>query len=697
MWLKRWICGGLFLVTLLISFGSTAHAQTVAPANGPADFYVSPQGNDKWSGTLPQASADQSNGPFATLDRAVQAARDRKTAGQPSPVIMLRSGTYLISKRIELSPDDTATADHPLKFAAYPGEQPIIDGGEKITGTWQKTVDQPSVWSIQLPNLPRPVEDLFVNGKQAPCARFPDTGFLRALKVPGDARKKFAFKAGELKAWPDAANGRVTIKSFEWNDETIPIASIDEQALIVTLAKGSFYPLAGDGAGKAGDYFIVNIREALDQPGEWSFDATQHTLYYWPPDGVDPNHADILAGNAPVLINVQGDMSKSLWVEHLIFDGLTFAHAGRFKDTQFTNGTALSLGGGVKNCEIRNCHFIDDEGCGLMLWKECQNCIVSGNEFSGIGETPIRIFDYLGEGPPANSGHVVENNVIHDSGTVVGHISGIEVYDSGDNHIDHNLIYSMPYTGITVDGERPSLWPAKATPNLKRPFHAEDIKPFVPTKNNIIEFNHIHHIMLSLGDGGGIYLWGVMGGPNIVRNNLVEHVGEGIGNYIGLYLDDECDDVQATNNIFIDTDFSLQLHGASRDVIENNIFAYSRQGDIFVQPEQYNTPPMQTVIRKNIFYGGAASPFFDTSWAPWKAKLPLGECDHNLYWQDGKSIALGQGTFAGFDANSQVADPGFQDPQNGDFSLRLDSPATTLGFQEINLKGVGLLTGAPTR
>ena len=48
---------------------------------------------------------------------------------------------------------------------------------------------------------------------------------------------------------------------------------------------------------------------------------------------------------------------------------------------------------------------------------------------------------------------------------------------------------------------------------------------------------------------------------------------------------------------------------------------------------------------------------------------------------DGRTFAQWQQT--GRDRNSLVADPGFADPEQGDFALPADSPALTLGFQPI--------------
>ena len=43
----------------------------------------------------------------------------------------------------------------------------------------------------------------------------------------------------------------------------------------------------------------------------------------------------------------------------------------------------------------------------------------------------------------------------------------------------------------------------------------------------------------------------------------------------------------------------------------------------------------------------------------------------------------------GQDKNSLIADPGFADPEHGDFSLRPDSPASKIGFKQIDVSQAG--------
>ena len=52
--------------------------QKFSSSNSKADFFVSPTGNDLWSGTLAVPNAGKTDGPFATLERAQKAVRALK-------------------------------------------------------------------------------------------------------------------------------------------------------------------------------------------------------------------------------------------------------------------------------------------------------------------------------------------------------------------------------------------------------------------------------------------------------------------------------------------------------------------------------------------------------------------------------------------------------------------------------------------
>ncbi len=73
--------------------------------------------------------------------------------------------------------------------------------------------------------------------------------------------------------------------------------------------------------------------------------------------------------------------------------------------------------------------------------------------------------------------------------------------------------------------------------------------------------------------------------------------------------------------------------------------------------------------------------------------------DWNIYFDSRPEAKPESMTFAGatldqwrqrgHDTHSIITDPGFIAPQRNDFELRADSPAIRLGFQPIELRGIG--------
>ena len=110
----------LRIIWTVAALGLCAACAAAAPG---ADYYVAPGGNDAWSGKLPAPSRDGSDGPFATVGRAQQAARVlRQARGSraQSVVVMLRGGTYVLDHALAFTPRDSGG-----RRAARPSTRPI--------------------------------------------------------------------------------------------------------------------------------------------------------------------------------------------------------------------------------------------------------------------------------------------------------------------------------------------------------------------------------------------------------------------------------------------------------------------------------------------------------------------------------------------------------------------------------------------
>lgn len=62
-------------ITLALLFLCLMLSQSISLA---ATYFVSPEGNDQWSGTSPEPNSDNTDGPFKTLEKARDTIRQLK-------------------------------------------------------------------------------------------------------------------------------------------------------------------------------------------------------------------------------------------------------------------------------------------------------------------------------------------------------------------------------------------------------------------------------------------------------------------------------------------------------------------------------------------------------------------------------------------------------------------------------------------
>jgi len=102
-----------FLATLFFSSLLNLQKGGIIMSNDRTDreliFYVSPIGNDKWSGRLPEPNEAGNDGPFATITKARDTLRNMKKQGTLSwPVkVYLRGGIYYLTKPIVFTYEDS--------------------------------------------------------------------------------------------------------------------------------------------------------------------------------------------------------------------------------------------------------------------------------------------------------------------------------------------------------------------------------------------------------------------------------------------------------------------------------------------------------------------------------------------------------------------------------------------------------------
>lgn len=121
-----------------------------------ADFYISPHGNDSFSGTLPIVSDDGKDGPLLTLEEAKKRVRE---INEGNIKVLIREGDYFMNETVVFSMEDSGHKNRVIRYEAYPNETPVLTSGINITN-WKKVYDYPiglpkeaenNIWQAAIP------------------------------------------------------------------------------------------------------------------------------------------------------------------------------------------------------------------------------------------------------------------------------------------------------------------------------------------------------------------------------------------------------------------------------------------------------------------------------------------------------------------------------------------------------------------
>ena len=657
-------------------------AVSAAPEGKEVVLYVSPSGNDGNGGNREH--------PFATLEKARDAVRSIRSGpgGREKDVtVRLRGGTYILARPFVLGVEDGGTPGHSVTYAAEEGEMPVLSGGMLIR-PWKETeLDGRPVWKATLPPggaEGAAVHELWVNGLRMVHSRYPRKGYLGVEYVPGVTAKtgwlegETAFCAARPDIPPgERFGGAEAVVMNRWVESRLPVAGFEPDSSLFRFGRKSMFRLE-----KGDPFYIVNVRSALREPGDWYADSDGGAIYYVPRKGETTGSITSIIPRIASILRIEGIPDSGRFVSRVTFRGIAFSHAGWYFPPVET-GRPVEPGGfpqaatgvpasvvarGARSCTFEGCTFSHMGTYGIELGEGCRENVIRrcdlfdlGAGGVRIGETVIREKEDL-----RTAGNTVVDCRIYDGGRIFHSAVGVWIGQSGMNRIIHNQIHDFYYTGISLG------WTWGYGPAL--------------AQGNIIAMNHVHHIgVLSDGDGpilsdmGGIYTLGNQEG-SVIRNNIFHDIAASRYGGWGIYFDEGTTHIAAEGNlVYRTTHGGFHQHYGKENRFRHNILAFGR--DLQVQ---------RTRCENHTSFA------FEHNIVIWEGGQLLGGSpggnmifDHNLYRYGGKdSLLFDTLSFAGwqsrgYDTHSRIADPGFQDPLGGDFRFRAGSAAAAMGFVQL--------------
>jgi hypothetical protein len=674
---------------------------------------VSPHGDDGWSGQLPEPWPDRGDGPLATLATARDRIAARRALGRlhgPARVLM-RGGRYELAEPLHFGPEH----GH-VTYQSYPGERVQLSGGRRIGGWRVAHHNGRDCWVAQLPEVAAGdwwFTQLWVNGVRRLRPRRPKASFHRFADVPQarfsanaldghfDGSDRFVLQPGDLPA--DARNlGDVEVVALHfWIEERLPLASVDPASGLAISTHHSAFMLRDDIAARWANYYVENLFEALDTPGEWYLDRAAGRLIYLPLPGEEPERTEVIAPALDRLVLVAGDAASGQPVEGLRFVGLEFAHGAQptpedprifFPHNAFadTGGkpfaaapqaacnvpAALSFvgahGGGLERCRVAHIG-----GYAVELGAGSRDVGIRGCELTDLGAGGVRLNGVDIHGPHAlRSGeHEISDTRICAAGRIFPSAVGVLLMHSYGNRIVHNQIFDLFYSGISCGWS----WG-----------YGEQV-----ARDNLIAYNHIHSLgQRLLSDMGGIYTLGVQPGT-VIRGNRIHGIEK--ANYGGwaIYCDEGSSHILIEGNCCYDTSsHGFHQHYGRENILRNNLFAFCREGLVALGRHEGH---IGFTLERNILIsvggpalvggvgrlerGGVISDL-NLLWDVTGEAPHHGNAGHDeqARWRLDRRVELGEWQALGHDRHSLVADPSCADLGRRDFTLAPDSPAFALGF-----------------
>ena len=586
-------------------------------------IYVSPVGRA-------DASGDKNN-PVGSIDDAERLLE--KYSGK-NVKILFHAGKYDLSDTLTLDSKDSVT------FAAYGDGDVIFSGTKTLKNSGFSAVKDPDILdrltrSARSSVLEYHLSDsgveyskndavrpyLFVDDVMKTAARYPNGEYLTATAANGT--KSFSYDGYDISKW-ESADDAVLVGSA---DSTYFWRNYDISVL------GNVITASGN-VRKGAKFYVENLLEELDTPGEYFIDRDENILYYYPDSEIENEKIEV--------ISFLNDAVKLKSSTNITFDGITFDKIG---------GRAIQATG-AENVVIKNCNFDYVQGDSVISLTGKESCI-SDNSFYGCANTAVTF--HGGSVRTLTNGNIaVKNNRI----SFCGYKSKNAIISSGSsatsipsdfgNSVTNNIIQDcMTFMGISIN--------------------ANDYE---------INYNEIINQGYLIGDGGAIYMGrsNVKYGTEVAYNYIHDgHKNDPAYAYCGLYSDDGYSGTNFHHNVVKDMyqgviagigmncriNNNLFINNSNASAIGSRMTNYSKDGGAVesgMQDTMYNE--LDTILKRTdygelfkthypeIAAGVSRKPYF----APWNTEVTgnvaiggksIGEKPwHPYYRLDGTKTAI---------------------------------------------------------
>ena len=337
--------------------------------------------------------------------------------------------------------------------------------------------------------------------------------------------------------WKDPAKGLLhTFQGGHWGNWIFKIDKRIDENRTITFSQGGFQEARGSKSGT--EWFVENIFEELDSPGEWFLNFEDGNLFYYA-NGTLPSEG--VGTLLDEVIIIEG--SQSTPVTNFTIANIRFSHTAPtfmedYEATPSGGDWSIHRSGsvfveGADKFVIRNCTFDSPGGNALMLSNYVRNSVVESNEFVWVGDSAIVLLGSTnlidGTSGDQPRGTKILGNLVHENGIFGKQTAAFMQSMACQTELHGNVFFNGPRAGVNFnDGfGGGNLMKGNLLFNYVRetgdhgPFNSWDRQPFltkvrdgrtaslIPADNeishNFIIANYYSSVPLDHDDGSSYY------------------------------------------------------------------------------------------------------------------------------------------------------------------------------------------------
>ena len=522
--------------------------------------------------------------PYATLQEALEKIK-LLVAEMPNAnvTVNLMGGTYVLDETIRL--DAAVSSLGRVTFKNYNDDKPVISSAHTINGTWTK-VEGKNYYSYQLSGTADSYpafRDLLVNGTRAQLAKSKEYTYqfnwvnavMNGSKIASCDNLLYISAEALAGITNENLDGIEIGQLMEWKSQIFHIAELTGESKVdelqIKLAQDEFYMLVNtDSTMKeltGRTYWLQNHINFLDEPGEFYYDKSTGTIYYYPLSDVDMATAEIGYATLDYLVELEN-------AANITFDGITFT--GTTANDITEHGLVTHLGNtlrdpsmgagkdagknvpyaaihGISNVEgvtVQNCVFTELGGSAMVFDLGIKDLTVVGNVMKNLAMSGIQVGKNQrnwGENNELGGSEnvAINNNYVTNIGLVVYGAPGIRVARCVNLQIQHNTVIHVPYSGIMAGYGYFTITDSSTEAAVKNLVNAD------------ISYNYIEDFLYKINDGGAIYTSGgnaVLSESELFNEIHHNYVRAGAHNktYTGIYHDGSASNWYTHHNVIDD-------------------------------------------------------------------------------------------------------------------------------------------------